>query len=93
MIMAISACSRVYTELKPDNTKKIEKYVKHVYSWMDTLPEDAQMAAVRLSWGGDWEACHKYNLAQIPEFKEVFNKINDKLNSYDANLSKGANNS
>src|SRR5690606_21041541 len=68
LIMAISACSKVYTELKPKNQKKIESATKNVYKWMATLQPDIQMGAVRLSFGGDFENCHKYGLPQIPEF-------------------------
>jgi MoxR-like ATPase len=87
LIMAISACSRVYAELKPKNDDKIQSITKNVYSWIKTLPPDAQMGAVRLSFGGDWDNCHKYNLPSIPEFRDVFRDINDKLAQYDANLS------
>jgi MoxR-like ATPase len=87
LIMAISACSKVYAELKPKNDKRIKQVTKNVYSWIDKLPPDAKMGAVRLSFGGDWDNCHKYGLPQIPEFVKVFREIKQKLGDHNADLS------
>ena len=87
MILAISACSKVYAELRPKNQKRIESVTKNVYTWLDELNSDVQMGAIRLSFGGDWDNCHKYNLANIPIFVKVFKEIKQKMNDYDADLS------
>jgi SpoVK/Ycf46/Vps4 family AAA+-type ATPase len=87
LILAIASCSRVYSELKPGNKKKIESVTKNVYKWMDTLQSDAQMGAVRLSFGGDWENCHKFGLPQIPEFVKVFKSIKKKMGDWESDLS------
>lgn len=87
LIMAISACSRVYTELKPNNAKRIKPITQHVYKWMQTLQPDTQMGAIRLSFGGDWENCHKYGLSNIPEFVIVFKNIKKKLGDWESDLS------
>ena len=88
LVMSIAACSRVYAELKPKNNKKrIETVTKNVYSWLGTLNPDMQMGAVRLSFGGDWENCHKYNLPSIPEFVKVFKGIKQKMGDWEVDLS------
>jgi len=87
LIMAISACSKVYSELKPKNANRIKPVTQNVYKWMQTLQPDTQMGAVRLSFGGDWENCHKYGLANIPEFVTVFKNIKKKLGDWDSDLS------
>lgn len=87
LIIAIAACSRVYTELKPNNKKKIEQVTKNVYSWIKTLDSDIQIGAIRISFGGDWDNCHKYDLPRIPVFVEVFKSIKKKMGDWDSDFS------
>jgi hypothetical protein len=82
LVLALSACNRVYQEVKPNNKKKMEKIIKNVYPWIASIPEDHQIGAVRLSFGGDWEKITKYGLVEIPEFYEVFEKITKKLEKF-----------
>lgn len=87
LILAIAACSKVYAELKPNNKKRIESVTKNVYDWLGTIHPDMQMGAVRLSFGGDWDNCHKYDLPKIPEFVKVFKGIKKKMGDWDADIS------
>jgi len=87
LILAIAACSRVYSELKPNNKKRIDSVTKNVYKWLDTCQSDIQMGAVRLSFGGDWDNCHKYDLPKIPEFVSVFKNVKKKMGDWESDLS------
>ncbi len=71
-ICALSSCSKVYANLKPDNKENIDKYCKNVFKWIATLADDVQMGAIRLSFGGDFSNIQKYQLQDIPEFTDVF---------------------
>lgn len=74
-ICALSACSRVYRELKPNNEEKIKRYCKHAYKWLATLSVDIQMGASRMAFGGDFENIQKFKLSEIDEFSNVFKSI------------------
>jgi len=74
-ICALSACSRVYRELKPKNEDKIKRYCKNVYKWIGTLSVDIQMGASRMAFGGDFDNIQKYRLSEIDEFSNVFKNI------------------
>lgn len=75
-ICALSACSKVYMNLKPNvDPATIVKHTKHVYKWLGTLSPDIQIGAARMAFGGDWENIRKYKLADIPEFTEVFKNL------------------
>jgi MoxR-like ATPase len=84
LIAAISACNRVYSELKSETTNRdvAVKHIKNVYKWIATLPIDIQHGAVRLSFGGDAEIVSKWDLAEIDEFYTVFDSLKKTLNSW-----------
>jgi len=84
LIMAISACSKAYSELKSKNKDRINMVYKNVYSWLDTLPPDIQIGAVRLSFGGDFTITIEHSLNEIEEFMKVINGIAAKLNNCNA---------
>lgn len=74
-ICALSSCSKVYASLKPDNEATIKKYCKNTFKWLATLSEDIQMGSIRMAYGGDWDSIKNYNLADIPEFTEIFKTL------------------
>lgn len=82
LICAISAASRAFSEMKPNNEKKLEKYITNAFGWIKNLPEDIQMGACRMSFGGQFENVHKYKLHNIDNFWSVFQMIDNKLNDY-----------
>lgn len=84
LIMAISACSKAYSELKSKNKDRIKMVYKNVYSWLETLPPDIQIGAVRLSFGGDFNITIEHSLNEIEEFMKVINGIAAKLNNCNA---------
>lgn len=84
LIMAISACSKAYGELRPKNKDRIKHVYKNVYSWLDTLPPDAQIGAIRLSFGGDFNISVEHSLNEIEEFMKVINGLAAKLNNCNA---------
>jgi hypothetical protein len=86
LVMAISACSRVYAELKPNN-KRLFPVTRNVYSWIGTLTPEAQMGAVRISFGQDWNNCQKFGLPKCEEFAKVFRELNDKFKAWDCRIS------
>lgn len=87
LIMAISATSKVYAELKPKNQKRIEKVTSNVYDWINTLPPDIKMGAIRLGFGGDAKTAQKYGLSHIESFKNAARSLKSKMDEHDANLS------
>lgn len=86
LIVAIAACSRVYSELKPKNDKRIADVTKHVYKWLASENYDVQHAAVRISFGGDFDTCHKYKLTGIGEFVAIFKGLKEKFKDYNSDL-------
>jgi len=82
-ICALSACSRVYRELKPKNEDKIKKYAKNVYKWIGSLSVDIQMGASRMAFGGDFDNIQKYRLSEIDEFSNVFKHIKKTMQTND----------
>lgn len=86
LIMAISGSSKVFTELKAGNEKRINKITKNVYEWIGTLQSDVQMASARLGFGSNWKKCIDFNLHLIPEFLNVFKAIQNELNEYDSDF-------
>jgi hypothetical protein len=89
-ICALSACSKLESALKPNNTETIEKYVKHAFNWFDTLQSDIQIGSIRMVFGGNFDntkghegLIQKYNLAKIPEFVRVFINIKKNLEEWD----------
>lgn len=87
LIMAISATSKLYAELRPNNTDRIHKVTTNVYDWINTLPPDIQMGSIRLGFGGDSKLAHKYGLAHIDAFKKAIRSIKNKMDEHEANLS------
>lgn len=86
LIIAIAACSKMYSDLKTaKNTKspKLIQTVKNVYGWMDTVTEEIAMGAIRISFGGDFDLVNKFGLANVPEFNKVFQKLNEKIKGLD----------
>ena len=81
-ICALSACSRVYRELKPNNEARIKKYCKNVYKWVGNLSSDIQMGASRMAFGGDFDNVQKYKLAEVEEFSKVFKDIKKKMQDH-----------
>lgn len=79
-ICALSACSRVYRELKPKNEEKIKRYCKNVYKWISTLSVDIQMGASRMAFGGDFDNIQKFRLSEVDEFSKVFKHIKKTMN-------------
>ncbi len=74
-ICALSSCSKIYANLKPNNEENIKKYCKNVFKWIPTLADDVQMGAIRLSFGGDFNIIQTHKLQDIPEFTEVFKNL------------------
>jgi len=74
-ICALSACSRVYRSLKPNNDAQIKKYTKNCYKWLATVPVDVQMGAARMAFGGDFDNIQRYRLSEIDEFAAIFKNI------------------
>jgi MoxR-like ATPase len=89
LIAAISACNKVYAELKNDKAdrEKVVRHVKNVYKWLATLPIDVQHGSVRLSFGGDSEIVSKWELAEIDEFYSIFDSLKKTLSSWKTNSS------
>jgi len=89
LVFGIQACTKCFNELKPKNQAKIDKYHKNVYGWLASIEQiDVQMASVRLGLRGDFKKIATYNLAGIPEFKLVFDRIREAMNKSNIDLSK-----
>lgn len=86
IVCAISACSKCFAELKPNNKATIEQYHKNAYKWLGTLTSDLQIAAVRLSIGNNFDKCMKFGLAEIPEFRDVFKNVKTMLGQAGADV-------
>lgn len=84
LIMAISACSKAFSELRPKNSERIKKVYTNVYSWMDVLPPDVQIGAVRLSFGGDFNIVKEHSLTEIDMFMKIINDLAVKFNHCNA---------
>ena len=80
-VVALSASSKVYASLKPNNEKEIKKIVKNVYSWFDTLDIDVAHGVIRIGFGRDFERVKQYKLAEIEEFTNCFKKITAQFES------------
>lgn len=93
LVCAILACQRAYAELdknskstKKEDKEKVFKIHKHVYSWIDTLETDKQMAGVRLGIGPNAMKCIEYGLSGVEEFKTVFKRIKTALGEHGAEI-------
>lgn len=82
-LVALSACSQIYSELKPNNEDIIQKYTKNVFGWIDKLDTDIKMGTIRMAFGGDWNKIREYKLSNIPEFMKVFKEIKKALSDWD----------
>jgi hypothetical protein len=85
LMIAIAACSMVYGEMKKcksKNTSTLITYIKNVYSWINDIPEELAMGAVRISFGGDFDLIKKFELPSVPEFKNVFLKLKNKMDDW-----------
>jgi MoxR-like ATPase len=82
LIVAIAACSKVYTELKPNNDARIKKVVKNVYKWLGTQSKDVQHGAIRISFGGDFHTAYQYGFSKIEESMNIFNDLKKDFEKY-----------
>lgn len=88
-ICALSACSRIEDNLKPDNVELYTKYIKHTFNWFATLPTDVQIGSIRMIFGNNFDESKgqkgiikQYKLAEIPEFTKVFVDITKNLKEH-----------
>jgi MoxR-like ATPase len=82
-IVALSACSRIYAELKPNNEAVIKKYAKNTFVWLGTLQTDVQIGTIRMAFGGDFNKIKEYKLSNISELVDVFKNIKKLVNDTD----------
>src|SRR5690606_22553759 len=74
LVCAISACSRLNAEFKPNNKDRLYRITKNIFTWLSTIDSETQIAAVRNTL--DFEIVKKYELMNIKEFMAVFTHLN-----------------
>lgn len=89
-ICALSACSKIEQNLKPDNQETYTKYIKNTFNWFGTLPIDIQLGSVRMIFGNNFDESkgqvgiiRKFKLHEIPEFTKVFVDITKNTAEYE----------